>query len=165
MQAMPPCHDNADCLGALVVPAGGHSGNVDPEVTSAMIAKEQHKLEVLKRRQEREIQQVYMAGLAELPGSASCMGRNRCVQLTAARGASVQMLSCDQCWEYHPPVQHAEPVTAAHHCADCPASCCWCCLTCPADAPVRDHAQAAAGEAAAQDRRSGGRWGLTPGYR
>lgn len=39
-------------------PAGGNAGGVDPEVTSAMIAKEQHKLEVLKRRQEREIQQV-----------------------------------------------------------------------------------------------------------
>lgn len=40
-----------------VCPAGGKPA-VDPEATSAMIAKEQHKLEVLKRRQEREIQQM-----------------------------------------------------------------------------------------------------------
>lgn len=43
--------------------AGGHAGE-DPEATSAMIAKEQHKLEVLKRRQEREIQQVNMSHVA-----------------------------------------------------------------------------------------------------
>lgn len=33
-------------------------GDADAEATSGMIAKEQHKLEVLKRRQEREIQQM-----------------------------------------------------------------------------------------------------------
>jgi hypothetical protein len=41
-----------------VFPAAGAKPVVDPEATSAMIAKEQHKLEVLKRRQEREIQQM-----------------------------------------------------------------------------------------------------------
>lgn len=41
----------------VCVAAGGQAG-ADPEATSAMIAKEQHKLEVLKRRQEREIQQM-----------------------------------------------------------------------------------------------------------
>ncbi|WIA18967.1 hypothetical protein OEZ85_003636 [Tetradesmus obliquus] len=34
------------------------NGGVDPEITSAMIEKEKHKLEVLKRRQERDIQQM-----------------------------------------------------------------------------------------------------------
>jgi VIT1/CCC1 family predicted Fe2+/Mn2+ transporter len=38
--------------------AGNGAGGVDPEITSAMIEKEKHKLEVLKRRQERDIQQV-----------------------------------------------------------------------------------------------------------
>jgi hypothetical protein len=47
------------CDACLCWVTGSHAGGVpDPEVTSAMIAKEQHKLEVLKRRQEREIQQV-----------------------------------------------------------------------------------------------------------
>lgn len=58
------------CLPAcLPFQAGGHSGSgaagshaggggaADPEATSAMIEKEKHKLEVLKRRQERDIQQ------------------------------------------------------------------------------------------------------------
>eukprot|EP00879_Flechtneria_rotunda_P017625 GHRR01018475.1.p1 GENE.GHRR01018475.1~~GHRR01018475.1.p1 ORF type:complete len:368 (+),score=150.24 GHRR01018475.1:315-1418(+) len=38
--------------------AGAGPGGGDPEATSAMIEKEKHKLEVLKRRQEREIQQM-----------------------------------------------------------------------------------------------------------
>jgi len=38
--------------------AGGHHNMLDSVATSAMIEKEKHKLEVLKRRQEREIQQV-----------------------------------------------------------------------------------------------------------
>jgi len=37
---------------------GSSTAGVDPEATSAMIEKEKHKLEVLKRRQERDIQQV-----------------------------------------------------------------------------------------------------------
>lgn len=44
--------------------SSGNPGSVDPEVTSAMIAKEQHKLEVLKRRQEREIQQMLQYEIA-----------------------------------------------------------------------------------------------------
>jgi hypothetical protein len=41
-------------------PGGGSGGGAAPNsaATSAMIEKEKHKLEVLKRRQERDIQQV-----------------------------------------------------------------------------------------------------------
>lgn len=41
-----------------VAALAGGSGTVDTAATSAMIEKEKHKLEVLKRRQERDIQQV-----------------------------------------------------------------------------------------------------------
>jgi hypothetical protein len=54
----PVCqHSLSDAVSMHFSVAGSHAG-ADPEATSAMIAKEQHKLEVLKRRQEREIQQV-----------------------------------------------------------------------------------------------------------
>jgi hypothetical protein len=46
--------------GASSAHAGGMAGGaaLGSAATSAMIEKEKHKLEVLKRRQEREIQQV-----------------------------------------------------------------------------------------------------------
>lgn len=52
------------CVVPCLAGGPGSPGGVDPEATSAMIEKEKHKLEVLKRRQERDIQQVRrLAGL------------------------------------------------------------------------------------------------------
>jgi hypothetical protein len=80
----PACvHMWSDAVSMHLSVAGGHAG-ADPEATSAMIAKEQHKLEVLKRRQEREIQQVNLWHAAAAqhgrPGRHICsVGRHGCL--------------------------------------------------------------------------------------
>ncbi|KAF8064553.1 AVT1D [Scenedesmus sp. PABB004] len=67
--------------------AGGAPGGGDPEATSAMIAKEQHKLDVLKRRQERDIQQMLQY---EITRKALLEKQQKKIDALEARAAELQ---------------------------------------------------------------------------